>query len=99
MERVSNMSEDLAVKVGVTHELAKSAHARLNEHEAEIKSLRASRHEHSNTLQRHEGIFSTINSINAKIESLIAMKNMAVGGFIVGNFFIGFLSGKLMGWW
>lgn len=92
---------DILKSVIESKEKADSAHKRLDEHHAEILSLRESRHRHSGELQSHSGMINGIVSNVGKLESAIDklaiateqasqgwqdFKLVAVTGFIVTMF-------------
>lgn len=90
---------DVKERIARVEQVAASSHKRLDEHGAEIKSLRESRHEHANLLHNHTGILAGMNtSVNeltvavGKISNIINKAIwMSLGGMAVGTTLIGVL--------
>jgi hypothetical protein len=105
------MGDDkIAERVIIVEQIAASAHKRLDDHGAEIGSLREARHLHSNALQRHQGTIDQhseiLDGIKRAVDNLThaitSFRAMVIMGLFMGSGFISFfvfVGGKVINWW
>ena len=104
------MSNEIPERVAIVEQIAASAHKRIDTHADEIKGLRGSRHEHSNMLQRHQGVISQHSEILTRLEVTVAkvtdaavsIKAIATTAIFMGAGFVGFcvfVAGEILKWW
>ncbi len=108
LETIVNRHDDflekiiqVEVHVATVVEKVDNAHKRLDEDGEEIKSLRTSRHEHSNMLQNHAGILSgmdaSVKELTAAVTKITQIFNKALWMFM-GGASVGVLSLTVLGY-